>query len=100
MVAYAYQDNEANRELRMLRELQSTEGALQFQDIFPEYEEVDIYGCNELAVCFAEYLEKIKVKVSVIGEHWGYFGRQSGSGLFLTGGGGTGSICRRYSASK
>lgn len=87
LIAYGYQDNEANRELRMLRELQSIEGVLQFQDVFPEYKEVVIYGCNELAVSFAEYLEEIGIKVSVIGAFWDYFGRENDLGLFLTGGG-------------
>ena len=44
LIAYGYQDNEANRELRMLKELTETEHALQFTDIFPEYKEVIIGG--------------------------------------------------------
>lgn len=77
VVAYAYQNDEANRELRMLKELRNSKDALQFTDIFPEYQEVVIYGCNELAVSFTKYLEEVGVTVSVIGEYWSYFGYTS-----------------------
>lgn len=87
LVGYGYQDNEANRELRMLRELRDGKDMLQFQNVFPEYKEVVIYGCNELAVSFAEYMDEMGIKVSVIGEYWEYFGRKSDLGLFLLGGG-------------
>ena len=56
-VCFAYQDNEANRELRMLKELSKAEGTLQFTDLFPTCGEVVLHGCNELAVSFAEYLK-------------------------------------------
>ena len=74
LIVYGYQDHEANRELRMLRELRENEQALQFTDIFPEYKEVIIWGCNELAFCFAEYLKEQGIAVSVIGQHWNCFG--------------------------
>lgn len=69
-VCYAYQDMEANRELRMLEELESSENALQFEDIFPEIKEVEIRGCNELAVCLAGYLRKRGIHVFVTGKYW------------------------------
>lgn len=100
LAAYGYQDNEANRELRMLRELRDNEKALQFRDVFPQYEEVVIYGCNELAVMFAEYLDEIGIKVSVAGEYWDVFERKSDIGLFLSGGAKTGYLCRGNSTSE
>lgn len=50
ILCYAYQDGEANRELRMLRELEANEDAIQFKDIFPEVKNVVLYGCNELYI--------------------------------------------------
>lgn len=77
LAAYGYQDHEANRELRMLRELRENEQALQFSDIFPEYQEVIIWGCNELAFFFVEYLKEQGIPVSVMGQHWNYFGYET-----------------------
>ncbi len=77
IVCYAYQDVEANRELRMLKELKAHKEALQFEDIFPEIKEVVVCGCNELAYHFVKYLEEQHVKVSVTGEYWDYFGYES-----------------------
>lgn len=75
LIAYGYQDSEANRELRMLKELRNNVNALQFTDVFPKYKEVIIYGCNELAIAFAKYLENVGgIKVSTIGNYWDYFG--------------------------
>lgn len=74
LTAYGFQDHEANRELRMLRELRKNAQALQFVDIFPEYQEVIIWGCNELAFFFAEYLKEQGIAVSVIGQYWNCFG--------------------------
>ncbi len=85
---YVYQDNEANRELRMLKELRSNKDSLQFTDIFPEYKEAVIYGFNELAVSFAGYLEELGVAVSVIGKYWDFFGYTSSNELDLLVGGG------------
>lgn len=76
-VCFSYQDNEANRELRMLRELRQRKDALQFPDVFPEYCEVLLCGCNELAAAFAEYLRELGVTVSVVGDYWEYFGWES-----------------------
>lgn len=87
LVAYGYQDHEANRELRMLKELRETEQALQFTDIFPEYKEVIIWGCNELAFFFAEYLKEQRIAVSVIGQYWNYFGYESCEQKISLGGG-------------
>ena len=74
LIAYGYQDSEADRELRMIRELKENKSALQFTDIYPGCRKVIIYGCNELAVSFAEYLKAFEVAVSVVGEYWDYFG--------------------------
>ena len=87
VICYAYQDNEANRELRMLKELRRNRDALQFTDVFSEYKEVVLYGCNELAVSFAEYLEELGVAVSVIGKYWDSFGYTDNNGLNLLEGG-------------
>lgn len=74
---FAYQDSEADRELRMLEELRENESALQFTDIFPDYKEVLIYGCNELAACLAAYLNYAGINVSVTGDYWDLLGYQS-----------------------
>lgn len=74
LVCYGYQDNEANRELRMLKELAITKGALQFEDIFPDIRRVVIYGCNELAYFFARYLEGRQIPVLVTGKYWDFMG--------------------------
>lgn len=73
-VCYGYQDNEANRELRMLRELVGTKEALQFEDIYPDIQRVVIYGCNELAYFFAKYLEDRKIPVLAAGKYWDFMG--------------------------
>lgn len=74
LVCFAYEDAEANREIRMLKELLEMPGALQFSDIYPEYKRVKIYGFNELAYFFAKYLERTGIQVEVIGEMWrGFF---------------------------
>ena len=56
LLCFAYQDEEANRELRMLRELEECEGALTFFDVNPEYIGVTIHGFNELAYYMDKYL--------------------------------------------
>ncbi len=84
---YAYCDNEADRELRMLKELRANREALQFPDVFPQYEEVVLYGCNELAVSFARYLEWLGVTVYMIGNYWDSFGFMGSNGLNLLEGG-------------
>ncbi|MCM1237314.1 MAG: sulfotransferase [Ruminococcus flavefaciens] len=74
IICYAYQDNEANRELRMLKELETDKDVLQFQDIFPEIRNVIIYGCNELSYYFSRYLERQQINVIVRGRWWDGFG--------------------------
>ena len=77
IICYGWQDDEANRELRMLNELEKNMDALQFKDIFLEVQEVLICGCNELAYRFVKYLESQQVKVFVTGKYWDYFGYKS-----------------------
>lgn len=74
LVCFAYEDTDANREIRMLRELTETPGALQFPDVYPEYKCVKIYEFNELAYFFAAYLKKQNITVQVDGVMWqGFF---------------------------
>ena len=50
LLCYAWQDNEANRELRMLRELEDaleSGDVLQFRELYREIQEVIVHGCNE-----------------------------------------------------
>ncbi len=74
LLCLAYHDEEANREIRQLRELAECDGALGFRDIFPEYDTVTIWGCNELAYYFARYLQRLGIGVNVRGEWWEYLG--------------------------
>lgn len=67
LLCFAYQDEDANREIRQLRELNECKDALDFRDIFPQYDCVTIWGCNELAYAFLKYLRKIGVPVRVVG---------------------------------
>lgn len=69
-VCLAWQDREARREIRMLRELQECKGALNFHDLHPECKEVTIHGCNELAWYMREYLIACGIKVRVDGKYW------------------------------
>lgn len=73
LLCFAYEDGEANREIRMLRELREIPGALGFSDCYPQYACVKICGCNELAVSFARYLKEQGILVKTEGELWGYF---------------------------
>lgn len=74
LICFAYEDMDANREIRMLRELKEARGALQFSDIFPEYKCVKIYGFNELAYFFVDYLKDQNVQVRLDSEMWqGFF---------------------------
>lgn len=77
LVCYGWQDGEANRELRMLKELNREQNILQFGDIFPDIKEVIVWGCNELAYHFVKYLESLRIPVSVGGKYWEHFGYQS-----------------------
>lgn len=73
LVCYAYHDMDANREIRMLNELMEHPEAIQFSDIFSEYQYVKIYGFNELAYCFAKYLVSQNIHVCVYGELWEFY---------------------------
>lgn len=77
LLCYGWQDDEADRELRMLRELRQCGDMLQFTDIFPQTKEVVVYGCNELAYCFVKYLETQRIKVVVVGKYWNFLGYES-----------------------
>lgn len=70
LLCFAYEEMDANREMRMLRELIGNSNALQFSDIYPEYKGVRIYEFNELAYFFAKYLESQNIEVQVFGELW------------------------------
>lgn len=70
---FAFDDVDANREMRMLRELIENANALQFPDIYPEYRSVKIYGFNELAYSFANYLKMFGIAIEVEGEMWKNF---------------------------
>lgn len=87
VIAYGYQDDEADRELRMLKELKENRNILQFTDIFPECREVIIYECNELAVAFAEYLETLGIRVTTRGNYWECFGNRADYGAARIDGG-------------
>ncbi len=73
LICYAYEDADADREIRMLRELISNPAALQFTDVFPEYSCVKIYDFNELAYFFYKYLEFVGIRVEVVGIWWHFF---------------------------
>lgn len=74
LVCFAWQDKEANREIRMLDELMICEQALDFKEIYPNRNCVRIHGCNELAFYFANYLRKLGgIKVYVDGMYWKVF---------------------------
>lgn len=85
VICYAYQDGEANRELRMLKELLDSREALQFHDIFPEVQNVVVCGCNELAYSFVKYLESQQISVSVTGKYWDLFGYEECGNIDLDG---------------
>ena len=83
LICFAYEDGEANREIRMLRELKELSAAIGFSDLYPQYDCVKICGCNELAVLFAAYLKDRGIAVKTEGE-LGIFsdrGRRGISGL-------------------
>lgn len=70
LISFAYEDSDANRELRQLRELMEEPDAVQFGEIYSEYDCVVIYGFNELAFFFAEYLKTQGVSVRVEDAMW------------------------------
>lgn len=65
LLCFAYDDEGANREVRMLHELSNASDALQFSDVYPEIKCVRIYGFNELAFLFSSYLSKLGVYVEI-----------------------------------
>jgi hypothetical protein len=74
LICFAYEDYDANRELRTLWELQENLDALQFRDIYPECQCVKIHGFNELAYFFAKYLKIQGIPVQIEGSMWeGFF---------------------------
>lgn len=70
LLCFAYQDKDADREIRQLRELNKCSKALNFKDVFPEYDCVTIWGINELAYFLAQYLKALEVTIKVKGEFW------------------------------
>ena len=73
LICYAWQDSIADRELRMLRELEECVDAVTFRDMNPDVRGVTIHGCNELAWYFMEYLKKRNITVNVEGKLWQEF---------------------------
>ncbi len=72
LVCFAWQDDEANQEMRMLEELEYYSGSvLGFKDIFPQFDCVTVHGCNELAFNFIQYLIKEGISVNVTDKMWG-----------------------------
>ncbi|MCM1235553.1 MAG: hypothetical protein NC489_36100, partial [Ruminococcus flavefaciens] len=80
LVCFAYQDGEADREIRMLRELAEGVGLIGFRDLHPDCSGVIIHECNELAWYMAEYLAKEGVAVHVDGAYWEDLGVEDGCG--------------------
>lgn len=70
LVCFAWQDEEADREIRMLHELAEDNSFLNFKDLKPEYAAVTIHGCNELAWEMRKYLIKNGIPVHTEGELW------------------------------
>lgn len=78
ILCLAWQDVEANRELRMLWELDDCENAFSFHDLKPDLNVVTIHGCNELAWYFAQYLQERNIAVNVEEKYWRDIGGLSG----------------------
>ena len=77
LLCFAYQDEDANRQLRMLRELQEKPDAKTFCDVYPGFSCVTLNGFNELAYFFAKYIKnRGGVQLNIEGEFWKYFGYQ------------------------
>lgn len=75
LLCFAYEDDEAKRQVRQVRELSELENtAVHFTDIYPEITNIIIKGCNELSFKFREYLKNTGVSVQVEGEIWQKFG--------------------------
>jgi len=71
LLCFAWQDDEANKEIRMLDELVECSNALGFGDVFPECAGVTVYGCNELAYKLIMYLKREGIPVEVTEKMWG-----------------------------
>lgn len=74
MIGYAWQDREADREIRMLSELREQNQMIGFRDVYLDYGEVLIHDCNELAWSMREYLIESGVVVNVDGRFWSELG--------------------------
>lgn len=74
LLCFAYEEEESNREIRMLRELEATEDAIGFEQLYSEYDCVTINGFNELAYYFVMYLQKRGILVNVTGDLWSQLG--------------------------
>lgn len=87
-LCYAFQDTDADRELRMLQELNDSRKVLHFEDVYPEYHCVMIQECNELAYSLAKYLQSRGIPVIVSGKYWDqieeWHGGKTSSGNTLT----------------
>lgn len=70
LLCFAYQDPEADRELRMLWELTGRDDLLGFEQIYPEYECVIIEDLNELSYYLAVYLNRRGIPVQLKGDFW------------------------------
>ena len=73
LVSFAYEDDDANRELRQIWELErlcENSAAVQFADMYPDCGCVMIYGFNELAYFFACYLKKQGIPVMLEDAMW------------------------------
>ena len=70
LVSFAYEDGDANRELRQIRQLQGNPNGTQFADMYPDCDCVVIYGFNELAYFFACYLREQGISVRVEDAMW------------------------------
>lgn len=70
LMCFAWEDWLANREIRMLWELMEQDDALGFSDVYPEYDCVTIYECNELAYYLLQYLRKLGIPVNTCGKVW------------------------------
>ncbi len=81
LVGLAWQDEEANRELRMLRELEECRDALSFRDFYPDCTGVTVHGCNELAWYFVKYLSGCGIDIRVDGEFWQELGTWEDYGI-------------------
>lgn len=73
-LGYAWQDREADREIRMLRELREQKHMIGFLDLYSNCKGVLIHDCNELAWSMREYLIESGVAVNVDGRFWGELG--------------------------